>query len=142
VNATGTIDWSTHAGGAGFYSVATAAVSDGLRGLLLSGTYVGRIVLGSTVLTCADNHRCVFVAGMGAAAEGEWAIQWASKASGDSLLAALDLSGLVERTTGILSDGDGGAIISGVFTGTATFGESITLTSHPSAPCVVSQRFL
>ena len=115
VTASGTIDWGVKAGGesecAG-YSIA----SDGAGGAFVAGYFGGKASFGSTLLEASDEYD-VFV--MHVTASG--AIDWAVQAGGMSS----------DHGYEIAQDGMGGALVTGDFSGKASFG-STTLVSRGS----------
>ena len=115
VTASGAIDWAIQAGGTSFdggYGIAHT----GAGGALVTGYFYSEASFGSTSLT-SRGESDVFV--MHVAASG--AIDWAVQAGGTS-----DDGGY-----GIAHDGTGGALVTGYFSGEASFG-STSLTSRGS----------
>jgi hypothetical protein len=114
--------WATRAGGADADQAhGVSASSDG--GAIVAGRFQGSATFGATVLTSAGASD-VFVAHV--TADGAWT--WAARAGGTSFAEALYLSSLP----------DGGAIATGRFEGTATFGTT-TLTSAGSYDVFVAR---
>jgi hypothetical protein len=117
VTASGAIDWAVQAGGADTNTGGYGIAHDGAGGALVTGDFNGKVSFGSTSLTGQGNCDA-FV--MHVTASG--AIDWAVQAGGAS----------VDRGWGIAHDGAGGALVTGRFSGRASFGSTI-LTSHDSA---------
>jgi hypothetical protein len=114
--------WATRAGGAGTDQAhGVSATSDG--GGIVAGRFQGSATFGATVLTSAGGSDA-FVARVDAT--GAWT--WATRAGGTSFAEALYVSPLP----------DGGAIATGRFEGTATFGAT-TLTSGGSYDVFVAR---
>ena len=115
VTASGTIDWGVKAGGesecAG-YSIA----SDGAGGAFVSGDFWGDASFGSTSLT-STGTLAIFVMHMTASGAIDWAIQAGGMGS--------------DPGYAIAQDGMGGALVTGDFSGKASFG-STTLVSRGS----------
>ncbi|KOO31616.1 pkd domain-containing protein [Chrysochromulina tobinii] len=113
VTASGAIDWAVQAGGASQdqgYGIA----HDGAGGALVTGFFSGNASFGSTFLTSRGSADA-FV--MHVTASG--AIDWAVQAGGASR----------DQGYGIAHDGAGGALVTGLFSGQASFG-STSLTSQ------------
>ena len=112
IDASGTYVWATQAGSTSEdKGNAISTLSDGSS--IVIGYFVGTATFGSTTLTSAGNAD-VFVAKIDASG----AYLWATQASGTSSDIGYAISTL----------SDGSAIVTGYFSGTATFG-STTLTS-------------
>eukprot|EP00900_Chrysochromulina_parva_P015771 jgi/Chrpa1/24195/Chrysochromulina_OHIO_Genome00027074-RA len=120
VTSSGAIDWAVQAGGAS-YDKGTGIAHDGAGGALVTGSFSGKASFGSMSLTSRGSADA-FV--MHVTSSG--AIDWAVQAGG-----ATDDEG-----TGIAHDGTGGALVTGFFSGKASFG-SMSLTSHGSADAFV-----
>ena len=115
MNADGTWAWATKAGGSGDeYGYGISALPDGSS--IVTGNFQGTATFGSTTLTSAGTND-VFTAKMNA--DGTWA--WATKAGGSG----------DEYGYGISALPDGSSVVTGYFSGTATFGGT-TLTSAGS----------
>ena len=113
ISAAGEWEWVTQAGGTGRDGgFGVSVTSDG--GAIVTGEFGGTATFGSTKMT-SNGELDVFVGKISAA--GVW--EWATKAGG---------TGLIDGG-GVSVTSDGGAIVSGVFAGTATVG-SATLTSN------------
>jgi hypothetical protein len=122
IDASGAYVWATQAGDSTFdggYAVST--LSDG--SVIVTGEFSGTAAFGSTTLTSAGSDD-VFVAKIDASGTYLWATQ-AGGTSGDQGNAVSTLS-------------DGSAIVTGEFSGTATFG-STTLTSAGSTDIFVAK---
>ncbi len=112
MNADGTWAWATQAGGTGTdVGYGISALPDGSS--IVTGYFQGTATFGSTTLTSVGNYD-VFTAKMNA--DGTWA--WVTQAGGTG----------PDEAAGISALPDGSSIVTGYFTGTATFG-STTLTS-------------
>jgi len=112
MNADGTWAWATRAGGTGVHEgYGISALPDGSS--IVTGQFTDTATFGSTTLISAGIYD-VFTAKMNA--DGTWA--WATKAGGTGTDVGYGISALP----------DGSSIVTGVFSGTATFG-STTLTS-------------
>ena len=115
VTASGTIDWGVKAGGesecAG-YSIA----SDGAGGAFVAGYFGGKASFGSTLLEASDEYD-VFVMHVTASGAIDWAVQAGGMGS--------------DHGYEIAQDGMGGALVTGDFSGKASFG-STTLVSRGS----------
>jgi len=122
VAAAGAIDWAIQAGGTsddrGF-----GIAHDGTGGALVTGYFYGEASFGSTSFT-SRGVQDAFV--MHNAASG--AIDWAVQAGGTS-----DDGGY-----GIAHDGAGGALVTGYFTGEASFGSTSLTSFKGSATCFVA----
>jgi len=115
MNADGTWAWATQAGGSGYDEArGISALPDGSS--VVTGYFQGDATFGSTTLTSAGSND-VFTAKMNA--DGTWA--WATQAGGTGGDVGLGISALP----------DGSSIVTGYFSGDATFG-STTLTSAGS----------
>jgi hypothetical protein len=113
---------TVQAGGTGLDSGLDGAVtSDG--GAVVTGAFVGTATFGSTILT-SSGDRDVFVGKISSA--GVWV--WVTQAGGTG----------GDFGTAVAVTADGGAIITGAFVGTATFG-STTLTSSADADVFVAK---
>jgi hypothetical protein len=124
IDASGTYLWATKAGGTSEdKGTAISTLSDGSGSSIVIGYFVGTATFGSTTLTSAGNAD-VFVAKIDASG----AYLWATQASGTSS----------DIGYGISTLSDGSAIVTGYFTGTATFG-STTLTSAGSYDVFVAK---
>ena len=109
MNADGTWAWATRAGGSGDnYGQGISALPDGSS--IVTGLFSGTATFGSTTLTSAGGFD-VFTAKMNA--DGTWA--WATKAGGTGADSGLGISALP----------DGSSIVTGRFSGAATFGSTI-----------------
>ena len=113
VTASGAIDWAIQAGGTS-YDGGYGIAHDGAGGALVTGYFSGEASFGSTSLTSRGEYD-VFV--MHVTASG--AIDWAIQAGGTSY----------DGGYGIAHDGAGGALVTGYFSGEASFG-STSLTSR------------
>ncbi|MDD3876777.1 MAG: SBBP repeat-containing protein [Bacteroidales bacterium] len=111
-NADGVFQWAVQAGGTlGDYPVAIATDLSG--NVFITGNFSGTATFGSTSITASSID--VFVAKYNNSGQ----FQWVKKAGGSS----------VDRGLGIAADISGNVIVTGDFSGTATFGTSTTLTS-------------
>ena len=112
MNADGSWAWATRAGGSGIdVGQGISALPDGSS--IVTGYFSGTTTFGSTALTSAGSYD-VFTAKMNA--DGTWA--WATRAGGTG----------EDEGKGISALPDGSSVLSGDFSGTATFG-STTLTT-------------
>jgi hypothetical protein len=119
VTASGAIDWAVQAGGADTNTAGYGIAHDGAGGALVTGDFDGKASFGSTSLTSHGQGSCdAFV--MHVTASGS--IDWALQAGGAS----------VDQGWGIAHDGAGGALVTGYFSGHASFGSTL-LTSHDRA---------
>ena len=106
VDPDGSWAWATHAGGSNYTAgYGITGLADG--GAIITGVLAGAATFGATTLTTGGG-RDVFVARVDPV--GSWA--WATRAGGPNLAKAWGISAL----------GDSGAIVTGVFQETATFG--------------------
>jgi hypothetical protein len=125
IGAGGTWVWATSAGGTGndeAYEVSVLA--DGSA--IVTGWFAGTATFGATTLNSAgSNDDDVFVAKM--SADGAWV--WATSAGGTGN----------DRSYGVSVLADGSAIVTGSFTGTATFGATTPLTSAGSNDVFVAK---
>ena len=122
IDASGTYLWATQAGGtSGDYGYAISTLSDGSS--IVTGRFSGTATFGSTTLTSAGSYD-VFVAKIDASGT----YVWATKAGSTSFNTGYAISTL----------SDGSAIVTGEFSGTATFG-STTLTSAGSIDAFVAK---
>ena len=122
VDPNGTWAWATRAGGAGSTRMLdVSTLADGSA--IVTGFYSGTASFGATTLTSAGNLD-VFVARVDP--DGSW--EWATSAGGTS----------DARAYGVSTLGNGSAIITGGFSGTATFGAT-TLASAGSADVFVAR---
>ena len=115
VTASGAFDWAVQAGGSSLTSGRGIAY-DGAGGALVTGYFCGQVSFGSTSLTSRGSADA-FVAHVTASGAFDWAVQ----AGGAS----------VDHGWGIAHDGAGGALVTGYFSGNASFG-STSLTSRGS----------
>ena len=116
VTASGTIDWGVKAGGESDcvgYSIA----SDDAGGALVAGYFAGKASFGSTVLEASGFVFDVFVMHVTASGAIDWAVQAGGMGS--------------DHGYDIAQDGMGGALVTGDFSGNASFG-STTLVSRGS----------
>jgi hypothetical protein len=105
--------YASRAGGTSFDNGSSvSALADGSA--IVAGYFSGTATFGSTTLVSTGNED-VFVARMGP--HGTWA--WAARANGPSSDIARGVSALA----------DGGAIVTGFFNGTATFGSTTLISS-------------
>ena len=112
VNADGTYVWASRAGGTGAdFGYGVSALPDGSA--IVTGLFTGAATFGSTTLTSSGD-----VDAFTAKVKADGTYAWATRAGG----AEMDVG------TGVSALPDGSAIVTGLFTGTATFG-STTLTS-------------
>ncbi len=112
VNADGTYAWVGRAGGGGLeLGPNVSALTDGSA--IVTGYFAGTATFGSTTLTSSGD-----VDAFTAKVKADGTYAWATRAGG----AEMDVG------TGVSALPDGSAIVTGLFTGTATFG-STTLTS-------------
>ena len=122
VTASGAIDWVVQAGGTS-YDGGFGIAHDGAGGALVTGYFSGEASFGSTSLTSRGEYDA-FV--MHVAASG--AIDWAVQAGGTSY----------DRGYGIAHDGAGSALVTGYFTGEASFGSTSLTSFKGSATCFVA----
>ncbi len=116
VNANGSYAWATQVGGTGAaYAWGVSALADGSS--IITGEFSGSATFGTTTLTSTGLDD-VFTAKVNA--DGSYA--WATKAGGAGFA----------RANGVSALADGSSIITGEFSGTATFGTT-TLTSTGSS---------
>jgi hypothetical protein len=112
ISSTGTWDWVIQAGGTGMdFSNDASVLSDGAS--IITGTSDGAVTFGSVSLP-GNGSLDVFVGKVSSAGVWEWVTQTGSTS--------------VNQGMGVVVSSDGGAIITGYFSGTATFG-STSLTS-------------
>ncbi len=117
VNADGTYAWAIKGGGTGGdYAYGVSALPDGSS--IITGQFDGTAIFGATSLISAPGSEGIFTAKVNA--NGTYA--WATRGGGSGSANARGVSALP----------DGSSIITGQFTGTATFG-SWTLTSAPGS---------
>jgi len=122
MNADGTWAWATKAGGTeNDYGRGISTLPDGSS--IVTGNFSGTATFGSTTLTSAGSTD-LFTAKMNA--DGTWA--WAAKAGGTGN----------DSGDGISALPDGSSIVTGNFSGTATFG-STTLTSTGNTGVVTAK---
>jgi hypothetical protein len=113
IDADGTWDWATQAGGTGSdFGAGVSTLSDGSA--IITGGFRGTATFGDTTLTSAGSDD-VFVARI--TADGTW--DWATQAGGAEF----------DYGFGVSTLSDGSAIITGRFRDTATFGDTPPLTS-------------
>jgi hypothetical protein len=113
ISAAGAWVWATQAGGTGHdLGWGVSVLADGSA--VVTGRFIGTATFGTTSLVSAGDND-VFVAKISAA--GAWV--WATKAGGPGFDQGYRVSVLA----------DGSAILTGFFTGTATFGATPSLTS-------------
>ncbi|KOO53740.1 pkd domain-containing protein [Chrysochromulina tobinii] len=118
VIASGAVDWAVQAGGASQdqgYKIA----HDGAGGAFVTGYFSGKVSFGSTSLTSRGSTDA-YVMHMTASGAIDWAVQ----------------TGGASYTYGIAHDGAGGALVSGHFSGNASFG-STSLISRGSTNAFV-----
>ena len=116
VMASGAIDWAVRAGGTSF-DLSYGIAHDGAGGALVTGYFNGEATFGSTSFEAKRDYDVrgmpssdIFV--MHVTASG--AIDWAVQAGGPN----------DEEGSGIACDGAGGALVTGYFAGTASFGNT------------------
>ena len=111
VSGSGTIEWAVKAGGGG-NDRGSGIAPDGAGGAFVTGSFYGNGVFGATSLTKTgtgpNNWPDVFVMRVNHLG----AIEWAVKAGGE----------LADYGGAIVSDGVGGALVTGHFTGRGNFG--------------------
>jgi hypothetical protein len=122
VTASGDIDWAIQTGGTS-YDGGYGIAHDGTGGALVTGYFSGEASFGSTSLTSRGEYDA-FV--MHVAASG--VIDWAAQAGGRSY----------DRGYGITHDGAGGALVTGYFSGEASFGSTSLTSFKGSATCFVA----
>jgi hypothetical protein len=106
IGPTGTWAWAIRVGGTGpDYALGVSALGDG--GAIVTGSFYGAATLGGTTLTSTGLHD-LFVARIGPT--GTWV--WATRGGGTGNDYAFSVSALA----------DGSAVVTGYFSGTATFG--------------------
>ncbi|KOO25904.1 pkd domain-containing protein [Chrysochromulina tobinii] len=120
VTASGAIDWAVQAGGESV-TESNGIAHDGVGGALVTGYFSGQASFGSTSLTSRGSTDAYV---MHVTASG--AIDWAVQAGGASQ----------DQGYGIAHDGVGGALVTGYFSGQASFG-STSLTSRGSTDAYV-----
>ena len=120
VTASGAIDWAVQAGGASF-DLPNGIAYDGVGGAFATGYFSNKASFGITSLTSRGSSDA-FV--MHVTASG--AIDWAVQAGGTD----------TDQGNGIASDGAGGALVTGYFTGTALF-DTTSLTTRGLADAFV-----
>ena len=114
-------DWAVQAGGKAT-TYGRGIANDGGGGALVTGYFYGEASFGSTVLTNGDTSADAFVMHVTAAGVVDWAVQAGGTA---------DSWGF-----GVAYDGAGGALVTGDFSGTASFGSTV-LTSRGSSDVYV-----
>jgi hypothetical protein len=111
----GQIDWAVRAGGSGadtgMFHRGSHIAPDGLGGAIITGSFVATASFGATTLTSAGGTD-IFAAHVTSAG----VIDWAVRAGGSD----------ADYGYSAAPDGMGGAIITGEFRGTASFGTSLT----------------
>ena len=122
VAASGAIDWAVQAGGAS-EDGGLGIAYDGAGGALVTGFFYREASFGSTSLT-SRGMQDAFV--MHVTASG--AIDWAAQAGGTS----------EDRGYGIVHDGAGGALVTGYFSGEASFGSTLLTNLKGTATCFVA----
>jgi len=122
VTAAGAIDWAVQAGGTD-YTYARSIANDGGGGALVTGYFFGEASFGSTVLTSGDTSADAFVMHVTAAGVVDWAVQAGGTADSFG-------SGVAYNR------GSGGALVTGTFSGKASFGSTL-LTSRGSSDVFV-----
>ena len=105
----GSVVWALKAGGS-LGDSAEAVASDGVGGVIVAGYFYGEATFGGVTLTSGGGSDA-FVMRVDSSGTPLWAVK-AGGASADSALAAA-------------SDGAGGAIVAGRFTGACTFGSAV-----------------
>ncbi|KOO27823.1 calx-beta domain-containing protein, partial [Chrysochromulina tobinii] len=122
VTKAGAIDWAVQAGGTD-WTYARSIANDGGGGALVTGYFYGEASFGSTVLTRGDTSADIFVMHVTVAGAIDWAVQAGGSAD--------------TRGSGVAYDGrSGGALVTGDFSGKASFG-STSLTSRGSSDAFV-----
>jgi hypothetical protein len=122
VTKAGAIDWAVQAGGTD-WTYARSIANDGGGGALVTGYFYGEASFGSTVLSSGDTSADAFVMHVTAAGAIDWAVQAGGSAD--------------TRGSGVAYDGrSGGALVTGDFSGKASFG-STSLTSRGSSDAFV-----
>ena len=114
-------DWAVQAGGKDT-TYGRGIANDGGAGALVTGYFYGEASFGSTVLTNGDTSADAFVMHVTAAGVVDWAVQAGGTA---------DSWGF-----GVAYDGAGGALVTGDFSGKASFGSTL-LTSRGSSDVFV-----
>ncbi|KOO25929.1 pkd domain-containing protein [Chrysochromulina tobinii] len=116
VTASGAIDWAVRAGGASS-DISYGIAHDGAGGALVTGSFNGKATFGSTSFEASGDYDVfgmlssdLFV--MHVTASG--VIDWAVQAGGTD----------DDEGSGIACDGAGGALVTGYFSGTASFGNT------------------
>ncbi len=113
VNADGTYAWATKAGGSGSdYARGVSALPDGSS--IITGIFSDTATFGATTLTSAGGYDA-FTAKVNADGTYAWAIRGGGSGS--------------DYASGVSALSDGSSIITGWFSGTATFGTTAPLTS-------------
>ncbi len=113
VNADGTYAWATKAGGSGSdYARGVSALPDGSS--IITGIFSDTATFGATTLTSAGGYDA-FTAKVNADGTYAWAIRGGGSGS--------------DYASGVSALSDGSSIITGQFSGTATFGTTAPLTS-------------
>jgi hypothetical protein len=121
VTASGAIDWAVQAGGADTKTGGFSIAHDGAGGALVAGDFDGNASFGSTSLIVQGGSGSnAFVMHVTASGAIDWAV------------------GSSAHPRAIAHDGEGGTLVTGYFSGNASFG-STTLTSLGKAPtCFVA----
>jgi len=126
VNVDGSWVWATRGGGPdGAAARGVSALADG--GAVVAGAFVGTASFGDADLTSSSIFSDVFVARVNA--NGTWG--WAARAGGT----AFD----VAEATGVSALGDGGAIVTGFFDGTISFGATALTSADGSSDVFVAR---
>ena len=119
VTASGTIDWVVQADSASFGSQGTGVSNDGVGGALVTGSFRGHTWFGSTPLISPHGFD-TFVMHVSASGTIDWAVQ-----AGDDTPSSVQTPGVPDvRGSGIAHDGAGGALVTGYFSGKASFGST------------------
>jgi hypothetical protein len=119
VTASGAIDWIVQAGSESFGSQGTGVSNDGVGGALVTGSFRGHTRFGSTLLI-SPNGFDAFVMHVRASGTIDWAVQ-----AGDDTPSSFQSPGIPDvRGSGIAHDGAGGALVTGYFSGKASFGST------------------
>jgi len=124
IGADGDWTWANRAGGNDLdFATGVSALSDGSA--IVSGDFEGTATFGPNLTLTSAGGREVLVAKIGA--DGDWT--WATRAGGSG----------GDQARGVSALGDGSAIVTGFFEGTAAFGPNLTLTSAGSPDIFVAK---
>jgi len=125
VTASGAIDWAVQAGGESV-TESNGIAHDGVGGALVTGYFKGKISFGSTSLTSRGSTD-TFVMHVTASGAIDWAVQTGSSSGGSSA-----------QPRALAHDGVGGYLVTGYFTGNASFGSTMLTSLGSAATCFVA----